>query len=72
LRFTSCVRWLVVYQAADDKANGSSFESGPGYLGLMSFCSAAVWSYSSVTDVGGTVPFLPLQVPFHVIEKCKG
>lgn len=42
LRFASCVRWLFVYQAADDKPKGSRVGSGPGYLGLMSVCGAAV------------------------------
>jgi len=33
----------VVYQAAENKTNGCSVESGPGYLGSMSVCCAAQW-----------------------------
>ena len=33
-----------VYQAAVDKPNGSSVESGPGYLGSMSVCGVAQWA----------------------------
>jgi hypothetical protein len=33
----------IVYQATGDEPNGSSVESDPGYLGLMSVCGAAQW-----------------------------
>jgi len=39
----SVIRYNVVYQTAKDKPNGSSVESGPGYLGQMSVCVAAQW-----------------------------
>jgi hypothetical protein len=33
----------IVYQAIEDKPNGFSVESGPGYLVSMSVCGAAQW-----------------------------
>jgi hypothetical protein len=34
---------IFMYQAAEDKANDSSVESGLGYLGSMSVFGAAQW-----------------------------
>jgi hypothetical protein len=45
----------LVCQAAKGKPNGCCVESGPGCLGLMSVCGAALSSWSSVRGVGGIV-----------------
>jgi hypothetical protein len=39
----------VVWQAAEEKPNGSSVESGPGYLCSMSVCGAVQWVTLSET-----------------------
>jgi hypothetical protein len=38
-----------VWQAAEEKPNGSGVESGPGYLGSMSVCDAVQWVKLSKT-----------------------
>jgi hypothetical protein len=39
----------AVYQAAEEKSNGCSVESGPGCLGSMSVCDAVEWVKLSET-----------------------
>jgi len=34
---------IFVYQAAEEKTNDPSVESGPGYLGSMSVCGVVQW-----------------------------